>query len=391
MTETNFVGLVNPTYNNAFTIEHTNRSNPHNDLLTCRKAFTLAEVVVVMAILGVMMAAFAPVVTKRTVGATSSMFKGFRVDQGHTGIYYGTVGDTKVVTIGDTSVSTDATFHPKELIVSSLITPTGSSSEIVTPAIGFGYREDDTKVYTGQLLVVPTQLGHAAPRISGSDAGHTEAVAPNGSVIVGGKPNYDYPKGELKNVTAIGYNACDKLSSSLAYSNFICVGSNSGPTSSPAYSNGIYIGDKTVAYDSAKIYFGVSSLKTIAQNAASSTTSDKRLKNVGKKFLSGIEQLKNLDFYHYTLKEDVDKTLRVGVIAQDLQKVFPDAVGTESDGYLFVRKDYLFFAALNAIKEMFERITDNSTKIENLEKENLELRAKLIELEKLVKGEITDK
>ena len=50
-----------------------------------------------------------------------------------------------------------------------------------------------------------------------------------------------------------------------------------------------------------------------------------------------IQELKKLDFYHYTFKKDEAKTPMVGVMVQDLQKVFPDAVTKGDDGYLRIR------------------------------------------------------
>ena len=64
----------------------------------------------------------------------------------------------------------------------------------------------------------------------------------------------------------------------------------------------------------------------------------------------------------------------MGVIAQDLQKVFPDAVKKGVDGFLTIRFEDMFFAMINAIKELDSRITA-------LEKENQELKTRLKQLE----------
>ena len=45
--------------------------------------------------------------------------------------------------------------------------------------------------------------------------------------------------------------------------------------------------------------------------------SDRRLKNVGEKYTAGLEELKKLDFFHYTFKKDEKKTPRDGVMTQD--------------------------------------------------------------------------
>ena len=84
-------------------------------------------------------------------------------------------------------------------------------------------------------------------------------------------------------------------------------------------------------------------------------TSDRRLKNVGEKFEAGLNELKQLEFFHYTFKDDINKTPRVGVMAQDLQKVFPDAVTEGEDGYLRIRMEDMFYAMINAVKELETR------------------------------------
>ena len=85
--------------------------------------------------------------------------------------------------------------------------------------------------------------------------------------------------------------------------------------------------------------------------------SDRRLKNVGEKYTAGLAELKKLDFFHYTFKKDEAKRPHVGVIAQDLEQVFPDSVTKGEDGYLRIRWDEMFYAVINAVKELDSRIT----------------------------------
>ena len=94
--------------------------------------------------------------------------------------------------------------------------------------------------------------------------------------------------------------------------------------------------------------------------------SDRRLKNVGEVYTAGLDELKKLDFFHYTFKKDEAKTPHVGVMAQDLQKVFPDAVTEGEDGYLRIRTEDMFYAVINAIKELDTKIcevVDNLTSL----------------------------
>ena len=98
--------------------------------------------------------------------------------------------------------------------------------------------------------------------------------------------------------------------------------------------------------------------------------SDRRLKYVGKEFTSGLDKIRQLKVFNYTFKKDEKKTPHVGVIAQDLQKVFPDAVKKGTDGFLQIRFEDMFYAVINAIKELDSRVTA-------LEKENAELKKML--------------
>ena len=125
--------------------------------------------------------------------------------------------------------------------------------------------------------------------------------------------------------------------------------------------------------------------------------SDRRLKDVGEIFTGGLEEIKKLEVFNYTFKKDPDKTPRVGVMAQDLQKIFPKAVFEGKDGFLRIRMEDMFYALVNAVKQLdakIEELKNNQIaqlldKVANLEKQNkeqAEVNAKQAELiEKLAK------
>ncbi len=142
---------------------------------------------------------------------------------------------------------------------------------------------------------------------------------------------------------------------------------------------------------------------TVMGNTYSYWRSDRRLKNVGEKYTAGLEELKKLDFYHYTFKDDKDNTPLVGVMAQDLQKVFPDAVTKGDDGYLRIRLEDMFYAVINAVKELDAKVSQivadvtgisskvdeqqkvieaQQQKIDELEKVNADFEKRLAKLEK---------
>ena len=117
-------------------------------------------------------------------------------------------------------------------------------------------------------------------------------------------------------------------------------------------------------------------------------TSDRRLKNVGEAFSGGLDKIKQLKVYNYTFKDDEKKIPHVGVIAQDLQKVFPDAVTKGKDGFLRIRWEDIFYALVNAVKELDLRVTTENKELKKrvteLEKENRRLEERLSKLEKKI-------
>ncbi len=116
----------------------------------------------------------------------------------------------------------------------------------------------------------------------------------------------------------------------------------------------------------------------------STSTSDRRLKNIGTRSIAGLKELNQLKIYDYTFKNDKSKHSQIGVMAQDLQKVFPNSVFEGPDGYLRIRWDEMFFASINAIKELDRKIVslvNRATKVESqiakLEQENLSLKTQV--------------
>ena len=109
----------------------------------------------------------------------------------------------------------------------------------------------------------------------------------------------------------------------------------------------------------------------------SSGSSDKRLKYISGENNSGLEKIRQLKVFNYTFKKDKTKTPHVGVIAQDLQKIFPDAVKKGADGFLNIRMEDMFYAVINAIKELDARVTAQDKKIQELESRIEKLEAKL--------------
>lgn len=79
--------------------------------------------------------------------------------------------------------------------------------------------------------------------------------------------------------------------------------------------------------------------------------SDKRLKNIEGFANTGLEEVKKLNVYKYTYKNNPE-TPKIGLIAQDVEKVIPFAVVKDSDGYLAISQENIIYTMFNAIKEL---------------------------------------
>lgn len=89
--------------------------------------------------------------------------------------------------------------------------------------------------------------------------------------------------------------------------------------------------------------------------------SDKRLKNVKGNFTSGLNTVMQLQPIRYEYRRDNSLGIKmtgeqIGFSAQEVQKVLPQAVVENSEGYLMVNSDPILWTMLNAIKEQQKQI-----------------------------------
>jgi hypothetical protein len=113
------------------------------------------------------------------------------------------------------------------------------------------------------------------------------------------------------------------------------------------------------------------------------TFSDARLKDVGADFTNGLESLEAIQPVHYHYKTDnpLDlpaQTEYVGVVAQQVQRVVPEAVEQSSSGYLVLNNDPVFWTVVNAVKTLNHKLeTENA--VLNRQNEALEKRLEALE------------
>ena len=133
--------------------------------------------------------------------------------------------------------------------------------------------------------------------------------------------------------------------------------------------NRLYVGDMD-------IYEEINSLKSHP------LLSDERAKNISGDNTAGLAEINKIEVKNYTYKKDEKKTPHVGVIAQQLQKVFPNSVFKGEDGFLRIRTEEIFYAMVNSIKELCAKLQDLAAKITGLEAKVTELEKENAELKK---------
>ena len=102
------------------------------------------------------------------------------------------------------------------------------------------------------------------------------------------------------------------------------------------------------------------------------TSSDIRLKNVFFDIPGVLEKLEGLSAFYYTMKEDEDKIPRIGVSAQAVREVLPEAVQliTPDNGDSYYGVDYIQMLTafgINGIKELHAKIKTLEKRVEELE------------------------
>ncbi len=99
--------------------------------------------------------------------------------------------------------------------------------------------------------------------------------------------------------------------------------------------------------------------------------SDERLKNIKGHFNSGLKAVMQLQPIRYEYKRDnalglQSEVEQVGFGAQALQKIIPEAVSKNANGYLMVNNDPILWTMLNAIKEQQKEIAQLRGEIRKL-------------------------
>lgn len=148
----------------------------------------------------------------------------------------------------------------------------------------------------------------------------------------------------------------------------------------------------------------------LSTGTAWTNASDERLKDIRAKYTKGIDQIMGLEPVVFNYKKDNPVGLPsdpeiVGFVAQSVQKVIPEAVSEDKNGFLQLNVDPIHWAHINATKqqqgeieqnlkmlkvmqgaweEMERRVASLEEENQRLKEENLKLKARLDKIEEIL-------
>lgn len=244
--------------------------------------------------------------------------------------------------------------------------------------------------------------------VIGNYAGHNNMNALN-SIFIGNYAGYGTGNRELINNICIGQYACanvatayntirighfDKIAKNNSlgrYASYIGSwipegGTNSQytwwnntelyPTLLISTSGGSTFSDTSIMLYSSLIF---------ARHAAFTVFSDKRLKENIKESKYSLKDLRKINVYEYNFKDDKSKDLQIGVIAQELKKIIPQAVTINPfNGYLAVDTSWVMYTVVNSVKELDLKVQKISASLNSYAKEFVSLATRVEKLEKEV-------
>jgi hypothetical protein len=116
-------------------------------------------------------------------------------------------------------------------------------------------------------------------------------------------------------------------------------------------------------------YYIYSCYGEFSQNVKAKTfiqSSDAELKTIKGDVDVDLDRLKEIPKIFFKYNEDDDNITRIGTIAQDVQKIYPEIVHTDEDGHLSLEYDKLSVISLKAIDKLYDRQIELENEIKEL-------------------------
>lgn len=126
------------------------------------------------------------------------------------------------------------------------------------------------------------------------------------------------------------------------------------------------IGTSTPGY---KLQVGEAADGSEARANAWNILSDERLKKNFRPVPKALDKLLQVNGYFYEWNRGADRKRKLGVKAQEVERVFPEVISKGEDGFLSVSYGHLVAAVIEALKEITEMISKNHQEIASLKEE----------------------
>lgn len=278
--------------------------------------------------------------------------------------------------------NTNTNYYPTAFswTAGSTAGPTGSLSGSGMSAVSFGAIPSASSTASGIVTTGDQYFAGQKTFYSGLVVYSTNKAYFNYSSTYAGNSNY-VAGSSTTNLSLNGYSS---MSFAIAGSTKLQLTSSS---LNPQTSGGITLGTTSLKFGN--VYaasIGTSSYRCTygyfsnAVYAASGfyESSDERLKSILNPVKVDLDELSKLRKVYYIWKDASNTSVQLGMIAQDVQKLYPELVDVDKEtGYLSLAYDKLSVIALEAIDNIYNTIKD-------LKKENLELKSRIEKLEKLL-------
>ena len=167
----------------------------------------------------------------------------------------------------------------------------------------------------------------------------------------------DYASVVIGQYNSSGSTATSATSFSTSAPAFV-IGNGTGNSSRSDAFKVMFNGDATVSND-------------LTVNGDVTVSSDARLKANIVSLGATLSKLLNIDGKTYTVKKNGAQ--KIGVLAQDIQEVFPELVSEDKDGMLSVNYQGLIPVLINALKEQDEKIVKQQKEITHLKAQETKL------------------
>jgi hypothetical protein len=187
--------------------------------------------------------------------------------------------------------------------------------------------------------------------------GLSDEIYLTGQLLLGQKPTIDVIDGSVSNNLTVGNSLTIGGQRALTTSDLPPIASTTAAGLVKVNGGGL-----TVASD------GLISIDTVS--APSFWTSDSRLKENLKSIKDPLHTVLGMKGVNFTWKDNgynsLSNTEDIGLIAQELERVMPIAVGQQNDGMMGIHYHRLFPVLIEAIKELSNKVTNLEEEIKKL-------------------------